>query len=102
MATTLNPGRPSPGIGGYPLDAGRYDEAFVSTGTPRSPYAAVLDALARQDLVELRERVRSNATALDLSFGPGQEMVVDPVPRVFDAEEWDRLETGLLQRTQAL
>ena len=59
MATTLNPGRPSPGTRGYPLDAGRFDEAFAKTGTPRPPYAAVLDALARQDLVVLRERVRS-------------------------------------------
>jgi uncharacterized circularly permuted ATP-grasp superfamily protein len=102
MATTLKPGRPSPGAGEYPLDAGHYDEAFAATGAPRSPYVDVLDALARQDLEELRERVRSNAAAQDLSFGPGRALVVDPVPRVFEAGEWERLEAGLLQRASAL
>ena len=63
MATTLDPARPFPGAGEYPLDAGRYDEAFAKTGTVRTPYATVIDALARHDLVELRERVRSNVEA---------------------------------------
>ena len=30
MATTLHAGRPSPGPGGYPLDAGNLDEAFAA------------------------------------------------------------------------
>ncbi len=38
MATTLNPARPFPGAGKYPLDAGHFDEAFAPTGTPRPPY----------------------------------------------------------------
>jgi uncharacterized circularly permuted ATP-grasp superfamily protein len=102
MATTLNPARPFPGAGGYPLDAGHYDEAFAPTGTARSPYATVIDALAQHDLVELRERVRSNIDEIGLSFGPGNPMVVDPVPRVIAAAEWARLEAGLLQRARAL
>jgi len=56
MATTLDPARPSPGAGKYPLDPGCFDEAFAPGGTPRRPYAEVLDALARHDLVVLRER----------------------------------------------
>src|SRR6201999_1171887 len=102
MATTLNPARPFPGAGVYPLDSGHFDEAFAKTGTARPPYVAVIDALARQNLVELRERVRSNVEEIGLSFGPGQPMVVDPVPRVIDAAEWEALEAGLLQRPQAL
>ena len=47
----LDPARPSPGAGKYPLDPGRFDEAFAPGGTPRPPYAAVLDALARHDLI---------------------------------------------------
>ena len=47
MATTLDPDRPSPGAGKYPLDPGRFDEAFAPDGTPRRPYAEVLGALAR-------------------------------------------------------
>src|ERR1700735_1984053 len=102
MATTLNPARPFPGAGVYPLDSGHFDEAFAATGTARTPYVTVLDALARHDLVELRERVRSNVDRIGLSFGPGVPMVVDPVPRVIDAAEWDALEAGLLQRARAL
>ncbi len=102
MATTLNPARPFPGAGVYPLDSGHFDEAFAQTGTARPPYVAVLDALARHDLVELRERVRSKVEDIGLSFGPGVPMVVDPVPRVIEAAEWAALEAGLLQRARAL
>lgn len=102
MATTLNPARPFPGAGKYPLDAGHCDEAFAPTGTPRPPYVDVLDALARQDLVVLRERVRSNAASLGLAFGPGRPIAVDPVPRLIEAGEWESLETGLAQRARAL
>jgi uncharacterized circularly permuted ATP-grasp superfamily protein len=102
MATTLNPARPFPGAGKYPLDAGHCDEAFAATGTPRPPYVEVLDALARQNLVVLRERVRSNAASLGLAFGPGQPIAVDPVPRLIEAAEWESLEAGLVQRARAL
>jgi uncharacterized circularly permuted ATP-grasp superfamily protein len=102
MASTSNPARPFPGAGVYPLDTGHFDEAFAEAGTSRPPYAMVIDALARQDLVELRERVRSNVERIGLSFGPGAPMTVDPVPRVIDADEWEALEAGLLQRARAL
>jgi carboxylate-amine ligase len=102
MATTLNPARPFPGAGEYPLDAGHCDEAFAPTGTPRPPYVEVLDALARQNLVVLRERVRSNAASLGLNFGPGRAISVDPVPRLIEASEWEPLEAGLAQRANAL
>jgi len=48
MATTLNPARPFPGAGVYPLDSGHFDEAFAKTGTARPPYVTVIDALARR------------------------------------------------------
>ncbi len=102
MATTLKPARPFPGAGKYPIDTGHYDEAFAATGTPRPPYAELLDALARQDLAVLRERVRSNIASLGLSFGPGQPIAVDPVPRLIEAAEWESLQPGLLQRARAL
>ncbi|HEY4779805.1 MAG TPA: circularly permuted type 2 ATP-grasp protein, partial [Solirubrobacterales bacterium] len=102
MATTLDPARPSPGAGKYPLDPGCFDEAFAPGGTPRPPYAAVLDALARHDLSLLRERVQSSAAALGLDFGAGRPLTVDPVPRLIAATDWEELEAGLLQRTRAL
>ncbi len=102
MATTLDPARPSPGAGKYPLDPGRFDEAFAPGGTPRPPYAAVLGALARHDLTVLRERVQSAVAALGLDFGKGKPLEVDPVPRLIASAEWKGLEAGLLQRARAL
>jgi uncharacterized circularly permuted ATP-grasp superfamily protein len=102
MVMTLDPARPSPGAGGYPLEGGHFDEAFAETRTPRLPYAELLGALAQQDLVALRERVRSNTAAAGLQFGPDREIPVDPVPRLIEAAEWEALEPGLLQRTRAL
>jgi carboxylate-amine ligase len=102
MATTLKPARPSPGAGGYPLDAGHFDEAFAATGAPRRPYAELLDALARCNLAALRERVRSNVSAAGLQFGPDREIDVDPAPRLLTVEEWEAVEPGLRQRARAL
>ncbi len=102
MATTLPPGRSSPGGGEYPLEAGHVDEAFAAPGTARASSAPVLEALARHDLAALRERVQAAADAGGLSFGPGRPIAVDPVPRVIDAAEWKRLEAGLEQRARAL
>ncbi len=102
MAKTLDPARPSPGAGKYPLDPGRFDEAFATDGTPRPPYAAVLDALARHDLSALRERVQALPRALGLDFGKGRPLTVDPVPRLIEAGEWAALEAGLTQRARAL
>jgi uncharacterized circularly permuted ATP-grasp superfamily protein len=102
MATTLDPARPSPGAGKYPLDPGCFDEAFAPDGTPRPPYAAVLDALARHDPAVLRERVQDNVAALGLDFGRGRPLAVDPVPRLLAGAEWAALEAGLGQRARAL
>ncbi|HEX5713625.1 MAG TPA: circularly permuted type 2 ATP-grasp protein [Solirubrobacterales bacterium] len=102
MAMTLDPARPSPGAGKYPLDPGCFDEAFAPSGTARPPYAVVLDALARHDPSVLRERVQSAAAALGLEFGRGQPLAVDPVPRLLAASEWEPLRAGLLQRARAL
>ena len=102
MATTLKPARPLPDAGEYPLEAGNFDEAFAATRAPRRPYAELLDALARQNLQSLRERVRSNVAAAELRFGPGREIDVDPVPRLLTVAEWEALEPGLRQRARAL
>ncbi len=102
MATTLKPARTFRGAGEYPLEAGNFDEAFAATGAPRHPYAELLEALAQQDFMALRGRVRSRVAAAGLEFGPGREIAVDPVPRLIAAAEWESLEPGLLQRARAL
>ncbi len=86
------------------MSAGHYDEAYDDRGEPRPHYRDALDALAGRDLpaleAELREHVRSRAVRYG-STGP-DAFVVDAVPRLFTAPEWDELERGLAQRVRAL
>ncbi|HYP55158.1 MAG TPA: circularly permuted type 2 ATP-grasp protein [Solirubrobacterales bacterium] len=86
----------------YQPAADCYDEAFDSTGAPRPLYGPVLEALRRHDLAELRERVQGDCDARGVSFGDGEPLKVDPVPRVIGADEWRSLEAGILQRARAL
>lgn len=86
----------------YPLEPDCVDEAYAADGRPRPLYAELLDELARQDLKRLRERVEAKVAASGLTFGEGEAIAVDPVPRLIDAAEWERLRVGLLQRARAL
>lgn len=79
-----------------------FDEAFDAEGEPRPHYRALVEALAGQDLEELRRRVEARVASHGLTFGEGVEIAVDPLPRLLTAEEWRRLEAGLLQRARAL
>jgi carboxylate-amine ligase len=86
----------------YPLEPECFDEAFDSDGQPRPHYAPLIEALGGQDLKELRERTEARVLESGLTFGPGEPISVDPVPRLIEAEEWERLQAGLLQRARAL
>jgi len=86
----------------YPLEPDCVDEAFAADGEPRPLYAELLEELAGQDLKQLRERVEAKVARSGLTFGEGEAIAVDPVPRLIEAAEWERLRTGLLQRAQAL
>lgn len=86
----------------YPLEPDCFDEGFTPEGEPRPHYAALLQALGGQDLKALRERVEASVAANGLTFGPGEPITVDPVPRLVEATEWERLRAGLLQRARAL
>ena len=86
----------------YSPEPGCRDEAYEPDGTPRPLYAGLLEELGRRDLAELRERVGAQVASRGLTFGPGEPIAVDPVPRLIGAAEWERLEAGLLQRARAL
>lgn len=86
----------------YSTEPGCFDEAFEPGGEPRPLYAGLLEALGRQDLTGLRERVEARVASHGLTFGDGKPIAVDPVPRLIGAEEWESLEAGLLQRARAL
>ena len=78
-----------------------YDEAFAATGAPRHPYAELLDALARQNLVVLRERVRSNVARARAHLRRGQRLRRRPRPAARRREEWDALERDCAAGTGA-
>ncbi|HKO36901.1 MAG TPA: circularly permuted type 2 ATP-grasp protein [Solirubrobacterales bacterium] len=86
----------------YPLEPDCVDEAFAADGEPRPLYAELLGELAGRDLRQLRERVEAKVARSGLSFGDGEPIAVDPVPRLIEAAEWERLRSGLLQRARAL
>ena len=86
----------------YPLEPECFDEAFDADGTPRPHYEQLLQALAGRDLAELRRRVDRRVAESGLTFGEGVPIAVDPVPRLIEAEEWERLRAGLVQRARAL
>lgn len=78
------------------------DEAYDAEGRPRPLYAGLLAELGERDLAALRKRVGAAVAAGGLTFGEGEPIPVDPVPRLLDGEEWERLRAGLLQRARAL
>ena len=79
------------------------DEALDPLGAPRPPYAGVLAAAAAAGLPELEARATAVARAGEIDFGPAERTVVlDPLPRLIDAEEWAVLSAGLRQRALAL
>jgi len=86
----------------YQPEPACFDEAFDSDGRPRPHYAELLEALEGEDLKALHERVEASVEKRGLTFGPGEPIAVDPVPRLIEADEWERLEAGLLQRARAL
>jgi uncharacterized circularly permuted ATP-grasp superfamily protein len=87
---------------GYPLEPDCADEAFAPDGSPRALYGELLEELARQGLGGLHGRVEAKVAAGDLTFGEGRPIPIDPVPRLIAIEEWEKLESGLLQRARAL
>ena len=78
------------------------DEAYDSGGEARPLYAGLLEELGGRDLKELRERVEAQVLSRGITFGPDEPIAVDPVPRLIEAAEWERLQAGLVQRVRAL
>lgn len=95
----------------YMLDQA-FDEMFDSAGQVRPHYQALFDTLQSMPVEELRRRKQ----IADLSFlhqgitftvygrDEGIERIFpnDLLPRILTAEEWSRIERGLIQRITAL
>jgi len=78
-----------------------WDEACHPDGRPREVYASLMEALEGADLRRLETEARAQLSDSGVTFGQGS-FRVDPVPRIFGAEEWAALDTGLVQRGRAL
>ena len=78
-----------------------YDEDRDDAGVARPGYGETLAALAGSDLDGLRRAVAERLERDGVSFGP-DPFVVDPVPRLIGAGEWEALAAGLRQRARAL
>lgn len=101
MATTDATNRP-PTAAPYVPKEGCFDEALAADGSPRPHYAGVLARITAADLEDLRRRVGEAVSARNATFGPDEEFMVDPVPRILTATEWRKLEAGIAQRARAL
>ena len=77
------------------------DEERSADGSIRPVYEATLDALASVDLDDLVTGAADHLAEDGVTFGSAP-FVVDPVPRLIEAAEWEPLERGLAQRTRAL
>jgi uncharacterized circularly permuted ATP-grasp superfamily protein len=78
-----------------------FDEDRHGDGSPRPGYTVLLRALRDADLEELVTAVRGHLDEREVTFD-GQPFVVDPIPRLITAGEWEALAAGLRQRARAL
>jgi uncharacterized circularly permuted ATP-grasp superfamily protein len=86
----------------YELEPGAYDEAFEPGGQVRPHYEQLVESLEEADLEDLRTDVQAEIDGRGATFGEDQPFLVDPVPRLITAAEWEPLAAGLVQRTRAL
>jgi uncharacterized circularly permuted ATP-grasp superfamily protein len=96
----------------YSVDPGSYDEAFMPNGKVRPLYRELAQRLAEMSDPELATRRKmadlllrnQGVTFTVYSDDAGIEKVFpfDPIPRLVDADEWERIERGLVQRIEAL
>jgi carboxylate-amine ligase len=96
---------PSDLLAEYRREPRGYDEAVDGDGRPRSSHAGALRALEGHDLEALAATVDEQVAGEGVCFhsaGGDQAFLIDPVPRVLDADEWDAIEAGLCQRVRAL
>jgi uncharacterized circularly permuted ATP-grasp superfamily protein len=78
-----------------------FDEHRDAEGEVRHGYERLLTELEGVDLEELYQRVVRRLADDGASFGD-QPFVIDIIPRLLSAAEWEPLARGLEQRTRAL
>jgi uncharacterized circularly permuted ATP-grasp superfamily protein len=100
MEAIATAGRPA-----YAPDTDFFDEAFDRDGLPRPHYARLIGELEHTDLHALELAAAGDLHSRGVAFHTAQgdsRFRMDPVPRLFTADEWDELAAGLAQRVRAL
>ena len=96
----------------YGLDTDYFDEMFQMDGRPRDAYRKLLQSILELQTTELTQRQQ----AADLTFLNrgitftvyGEESTIerifpyDILPRIINAQEWNTIERGLIQRIHAI
>ncbi len=104
--------------GGFPVafegyqPPGCYDEMFAADGSPRADWGDLhrrLELFAREELLTKKAAAEAAMVRMGITFNVygdegGTEKIIpfDIVPRLIGASEWASLESGLVQRVQAL
>ncbi|MFL6023788.1 MAG: circularly permuted type 2 ATP-grasp protein [Marmoricola sp.] len=92
---------------GYTPREPAFDEMFVGS-TPRpayQPLADSFDAMSEGDLTARVEALHSSYLDQGVTFDIGGEeraFPIDIVPRLIEADQWTRIDTGVQQRVHAL
>ena len=104
-------GRPSL-VAGYRTVAGVYDEMMDAEGRIRPHWAAFLAGLERMQESERQQAwdtaqrlVGENGVTYNVYDDPeglGRPWRLDPIPLLIGAEDWRRLEKGVIQRARLL
>ena len=97
---------------GYRVPEGCYDELSAADGQPRAHWRRLADQLAAWNPAELSERweqarklIRDNGVTYnvhDQALGEQRPWVLDPIPLVVAAADWEHLSRGIAQRARVL
>jgi uncharacterized circularly permuted ATP-grasp superfamily protein len=84
--------------------AGAYDEGRGPDGAPRGPYGTLFDHLDGPALDDAAGWMQVDLGERGVVFGgaDAHPFAIDAVPRLIEAEEWETIERGLIQRVRAL
>src|SRR3954454_13765228 len=89
----------------YPTGDEFFDEAFEAEDVPRPHYERLIGELGHTDLHALDLAVSGDLHSRGVAFHTAMSdsrFRMDPVPRLFAADEWDELAAGLAQRVRAM
>lgn len=91
---------------------GRYDEMFLTNGCPQPAFRQLLELLDKNTLEDFQHYrhladniFRNNGTTFLVykhEMGTEEIFPFDLIPRIICAQDWQKLEKGLLQRVHAL